>query len=41
VSLKIAETITVSSELTQGQSVDTHSALLARTLSQAGIIVRY
>ncbi len=40
-SLKIAETITIGSELTRGQSVDTHSALLARTLSQAGITVRY
>ena len=40
-SLKIAETITVGSELTRGQSVDTHSALLARALSQAGITVRF
>lgn len=40
-SFKIAETITVGSELTRGQSVDTHSALLARTLSQAGISVRF
>ncbi|HXC63572.1 MAG TPA: molybdopterin-binding protein, partial [bacterium] len=39
--LQTAETITVGSELTRGQSVDTHSALLARTLSQAGLRVRF
>ena len=38
---RTAETITVGSELTRGQSVDTHSALLARTLGQAGISVRF
>jgi nicotinamide-nucleotide amidase len=41
VSFKVAETITVGSELTRGQSVDTHSALLAWHLGQAGITVRY
>ena len=40
-SFKTAETITVGSELTRGQSVDTHSALLARTLAGAGISVRF
>jgi nicotinamide-nucleotide amidase len=40
-SVKIAETITVGSELTRGQSVDTHSALLARSLASAGISVRF
>jgi nicotinamide-nucleotide amidase len=39
--LQTAETITVGSELTRGQSVDTHSALLARTLGQAGLRVRF
>jgi nicotinamide-nucleotide amidase len=37
----IAETITVGSELVRGQSVDTHSALLARHLSAAGVPVRF
>lgn len=39
--MSTAETITVGNELTRGLSVDTHSALLARTLSQAGVRVRY
>ena len=39
--LQTAETITVGSELTRGQSVDTHSALLARTLGHAGLRVRF
>jgi nicotinamide-nucleotide amidase len=39
--LQTAETITVGSELTRGQSVDTHSALLARTLGRAGLRVRF
>jgi nicotinamide-nucleotide amidase len=39
--MRTAETITVGNELTRGLSVDTHSALLGRTLSQAGVRVRF
>lgn len=39
--LETAETITVGSELTRGQNVDTHSALLARALGRCGLRVRY
>lgn len=39
--IQSAETITVGSELTRGQSVDTHSALLAGELARAGVRVRF
>jgi nicotinamide-nucleotide amidase len=39
--MESAETITVGSELTRGLSVDTHSALLARALSECGLRVRF
>jgi nicotinamide-nucleotide amidase len=38
---KLAETITVGSELTRGQNIDTHSARLARALGQAGLRVAF
>lgn len=38
---QLAETITVGNELTRGQSVDTHSARLARALGSAGLRVAF